>query len=169
MTTTRDLVLGDLESELDKTRILLESVPDAHFDWKPHEKSWHIGALATHLANLLSWHTTVLTTDGLDLATLPPSPEPPSEMASVLARYEENRRELEAAVADVTDDVLARTWTLRMGDRTMMSAPRAVAFREMCVSHAAHHRGQLTVYLRLLDVPVPQTFGPTADDQGGFG
>ena len=169
MSTAKDLMLGDLGSELDHTRRLLDCVPDEHFGWKPHEKSWHIGGLANHLSQLPSWWKMVLTTDGLDLASLPPTPEPPTAMGPILETFERNRRELEGAVEGTTEESLAGTWTLRMGDHEIMAGPRAVILRQVGVNHTAHHRGQLTVYLRLLDVPVPQTYGPTADDQGGFG
>ena len=169
MATTKELVFGDLASELDNTRKLLECVPDDHFDWKPHEKSWHIGGLANHLSNIPTWQTMVLTMDGLDLSALPPPPEPPTEMGPILATFDKNRQEFEAAIEAVTEEELSSTWTLSMGEHAIMSGPKAVVLRQVGVNHTAHHRGQLTVYLRLLDVPVPQTFGPTADDQGGFG
>lgn len=169
MATIKELVFGDLQSELNNTRKLLECVPDEHFDWRPHEKSWHIGGLANHLSNLPKWQAMVLTMDGLDLGSMPPNPEPPTGMGPILEAFDENRREFEAAIEAMTEEGLSDTWTLSMGDHEIMSGTRVVVLRQMGVNHTAHHRGQLTVYLRLLDIPVPQTFGPTADDKGGFG
>lgn len=169
MPTLKELVLGDIPGELANTRRLLECVPDERFDWKAHEKSWPIGGLANHLSQIPAWHTMVLASDELDLATLPDRPEPPTTMAPILAQFDENAARLEAAMEEVDDAALAETWTLRMGDHVIVSGPRAVVLRQVAVSHMAHHRGQLTVYLRLLDIPVPQTYGPTADDPGPFG
>lgn len=170
MSSVKDLVLGDIASELDHTRRLLECVPDdERFGWKPHEKSWPIGGLANHLAELPSWQTMVLTGDGLDLATIPPKAEVLDSLEAILAKFDENRSRLESAMDAMTDEGLAETWTLRMGDHELMSGPRAVILRQVGINHMAHHRGQMTVLLRLLDIPVPQTYGPTADDQGGFG
>lgn len=169
MAGVKELMFGDIAGELDNTRKLLEVVPDQHFDWKPHEKSWHIGGLAKHIADIPSWCQMTLEMDGLDLGAMPPPPAPPSEMAPILDTFDANRAKLEAAMEAATEGTLSKTWTLSMGDHVIMSGPKAVILRQVGVSHMAHHRGQLTVFLRLLDIPVPQTYGPTADDQGGFG
>ncbi|MCG8468755.1 MAG: DinB family protein [Gemmatimonadetes bacterium] len=169
MASVTDLVFGDIAGELDNTRRLLETVTDEHFDWTPHEKSWHLGGLAKHISDIPLWCQTILATDELDLAALPPQPDPPTSIGSVLENFDSTRAALETAIADATPDTLVETWTLRRGDHEITSGPKAVIFRQLGVSHLAHHRGQLTVYLRLLDIAVPQTYGPTADDQGGFG
>ncbi|MDX1579655.1 MAG: DinB family protein [Gemmatimonadota bacterium] len=169
MGRVKELVLGDIPTELGHTRRLLQAVPDERFDWKPHKKSWHVGGLANHLSQLPVWQAMVLESDGLDLGAMPPSPEAPTSMPAVLAQFEENCARLHAAVDETTDESLSETWTLRMGDHEIMSGPRGVVLRQVGVSHAAHHRGQLTVFLRLLDVEIPQTYGPTADHPGGFG
>lgn len=162
------LLLGDLTVELDATRRMLEAVPDAHIGWRPHEKSWPIGGVANHIANLPMWAATVLRTPELDLGALPPPEEMPVAMAAVLDKFDRHRAGLETAVAEASDADLAETWTMRKGDHVLMSAPRAVVLRQAGLTHMAHHRGQLTVYLRLLDVPVPETYGPTADSPPGF-
>lgn len=161
--TVKELVFGDVQTELDRTRGLLEAVPEAHFGWKPHEKSWPIGGLANHISNLPMWATMVLTLPGLDLAGGPPPADPPDSLTAVLENFDANRAGLEAALAAATDESLAETWTLRKGDHVIMTGPRAVVLRQAGLTHMAHHRGQLTVYLRLLGVPVPETYGPTAD------
>ena len=162
------LLLGDLGAELDATRRRLEAGPDAHIGWRPHEKSWPIGGVANHIANLPMWAATVLRTAELDLDALPPPDGMPGAMAPVLDRFDRHRADLERAVADASDADLSETWTMRKGDHVLMSAPRAVVLRQAGLTHMAHHRGQLTVYLRLLDVPVPETYGPTADSPPGF-
>jgi uncharacterized damage-inducible protein DinB len=164
----KDLVLGDLATELDKTRVVLEAVPESHFDWRPHDKSWPIGGLANHISNLPMWATMVLTLPGLDLAAGPPRSEPPASLAAVLENFDRNRSGLEAAVASATDGSLAEEWTLRKGEHVIMKGPRAVVLRQAGLTHMAHHRGQLTIYLRLLDQPVPETYGPTADSAAPF-
>ena len=169
MASLLELAFGDIEPELDSTRRVLECVPDERFLWKPHEKSWHIGGLAYHMAQLPQWQTMILTTDELDLGSLPPPAEPPSEMSAVLGTFECNRAGLDAAIAAATEDGLSKIWTLRRGDFEIMKGPRAVVMRSVGVNHAAHHRGQMTVYLRLLGISVPMTYGPTADHRGDFG
>jgi len=156
---------GDLENELKLTRRLLERVPDEHLGWRPHEKSWTLGQLATHLSNLPTWHTAVLRDDGLDLATLPPNKTALPSRDAILRTFDENVQEARETFAQVDDDTLIREWTLRHGDRVMLVQPKAAVLRMFGISHMIHHRGQMTVYLRLLGVPLPPIYGPTADEQ----
>ena len=160
----KKLALGDLDFELANTRRMLERVPDEHFDWKPHEKSMSLGDLASHLANLLYWNMQILQADGLDFAAQGPSPRDASR-ADLLQRFDEQKTALDAVVEQFDEATLGETWTLRNGDHVLFARPRAAVLRNFGISHMVHHRGQLSVYLRLLGVPVPPTYGPTADER----
>ncbi len=161
--TTKELAFGDLAPELDRTRTMIEAVPDSHIAWQPHKKSWTIGGIAQHISNLPMWATMVLTLPELDLSNAPPSAPPPESIAQVLENFDRNRAGLEAAMAAASEEDLEEIWTIRKGEHVIMSGPRAVVLRQAGLTHMAHHRGQLSVYLRLLDVAVPETYGPTAD------
>lgn len=160
----RQTALGDLEPELATTRRVLERIPDEHLGWTPHPKSWTLGMLATHVANLITWQSTVLGTEGLDLAAVPPAQAAPTSRDEILERFDGAAAGLRAAIGGATDEALMATWTLRKGDHVIMSQPRLAVFRTVGISHMVHHRAQLSVYLRLLDVPVPSMYGPSADE-----
>lgn len=157
--------LGDLEQELASTRRVLERVPAARWEWRPHDKSWTLGQLATHLARIPSWPTAMCTSDVFDLATLPKDAPLPADPVAVLALFDANVTALKAAMATSDDALLQRPWTLRMGDHALMTLPTVAAIRMWGLSHQIHHRGQLTVYLRLIDAPVPGLYGPSADER----
>ncbi len=164
--TPMQLATGDLEHELATTRRMLERVPDEHFAWKPHEKSMSLGALAGHIANLLWWQTTTLEQDEFDMAAPRPPQTVPESREAVLQEFDERAAVLREALAQTDEAALARPWTLRSGDHVVFTQPKAAIMRGFGISHMVHHRGQLSVYLRLLDVPVPPSYGPTADEQG---
>jgi uncharacterized damage-inducible protein DinB len=161
----KTLLFADLEHELATTRRVLERIPDEKLAWTPHEKSTTLGGLGTHLANLVGWQISIITQQVHDFAASPPPRDTAESVEALLALYDRNVAGLNAALATMDDAALQRDWTLRFGDRVILSRPKAVAFRSFGLSHMAHHRGQLTVYLRLLDVPVPQVYGPTADER----
>ncbi|MGE3801806.1 MAG: DinB family protein [Candidatus Kapaibacterium sp.] len=161
------LAYGDLENELAITRRVLERVPEDKFDWKPHEKSFSLRTLAFHLANLLFWQKISLTESEFDLASSPP-PEKGGNLPGkedLLAIFDKNAEEVRAILADTEENVLAEPWTLRHGDHALFTSPKADVLRRFGISHMIHHRGQLSLYLRLLDVPVPNIYGPTADEK----
>jgi uncharacterized damage-inducible protein DinB len=164
----KSLVIGDLDDELAATRRLLERIPEKHLGWRPHERSMSLGGLAIHLANLPFWQHGLLRDDGFDLAALPPPLAEPASRDEVLQRFDANVAALSEATAQADDAALGRTWTLRHGERVITTLPKAIALRRIGISHMIHHRGQLTVYLRLLDVPLPPLYGPTADESGAF-
>lgn len=164
---TKNLALADVGHELSGTRRVLDRVPDGQFDWRPHEKSMTLGGLATHLTNLLGWQRSILEQDEFDLASGPARREALTTRAAVLAEWDEQAPKLEATLAGLDDAALAAVWTLRQGDLVLFSQPRLVAYRTFGVSHMVHHRGQLGVYLRLLGVPVPGVYGPSADEHRG--
>lgn len=163
----KQLALGDLSQELATTRRVLERVPDEHFSWKPHAKSFTLGALAAHVAQLTEWQRTVLVTEELDLATLPQNALPENRDA-VLRVFDEGAAALQEAMEAVEDGALSVPWTLRRGEHVILTLPRLAVLRTVGISHMVHHRAQLSVYLRLLDVPVPAMYGPSADEGMGF-
>lgn len=156
---------GDFAAELALTRKLLERVPEEHFGWKPHPKSWSLGELATHIATIPMWAGGILQRDAFDLATLPRDRNRAPESAQALLDTFDRNAAAARAAFDATDaDGFAATWTLRRGSHVLSETTRAAALRQLGISHLVHHRGQLTVYLRLLDVPVPGLYGPSADE-----
>ncbi len=157
------LVLGDAEGELASTRRVLERFPDGKGDWRPHAKSRTIGQLAAHVAALPGLGIRIVTTEGIDAATRPPLPNL-NTVAELVALFDANTRGLRAAIAEADDAMLGESFTLRAGDRVFVSLPKREALRSMFLNHLIHHRAQLGVYFRLLDVPVPVVYGPTADE-----
>jgi uncharacterized damage-inducible protein DinB len=158
-------LFADLDHELATTRRVLERIPNEHLAWKPHEKSMALGALGTHLANLVRWQVSVLTQAEYDFAAAEPRMTPAPSREALLEAFDRNVAALRSVIGGVTDATLATDWTLRNGEHVVFKRPKAQVFRSFGLSHMAHHRGQLTVYLRLLDVPVPSVYGPTADER----
>jgi uncharacterized damage-inducible protein DinB len=164
MPATTTELYADLDQELSATRRVLERVPFEHWDWKPHEKSFALGRLATHLAELPRFATAIAASDELDMAA---SPLPPSNVTSrdeLLALFDERAATMRQVMAGLDETALAGHWRLRMGDAVFLDAPRSLLLRQHGISHPVHHRAQLTVYLRMLNVPVPGLYGPSADD-----
>jgi len=162
--STKEAIFWDLERELAVTRKVLERLPREHFDWKPHEKSMSLGKLALHVATLPDWARGAIGEDGLDAST---APRPPSELKSqkdLLDYFDRNANALREAVARFDAAKFGQTWTMRNGQKVMTSQPRATVYRVWCLNHLIHHRGQLCLYLRLLNIPVPTVYFNTADD-----
>jgi uncharacterized damage-inducible protein DinB len=164
--STRPAAFGDLEPELATTRRVLERVPDEHWDWKPHEKSMSLGRLAGHLAELPWLGLSVVQEDVFDVATRQ-RPPAPAAREEALRLFDQGVAALVEAVNGAPGDAWGKTWSLQANGQQFLSMPRAAALRSMGISHPIHHRGQLTVYLRLLGVPVPSVYGPTADEPFG--
>lgn len=162
----KEIAVGDLTQEIDTARRMLERVPEQHFAWKPHEKSMTLGALASHLANLLYWQTAILTQEELDLATVPSRGTEATSREELLRTFDEKAEALREALDQTEEADLERPWTLRRGEDVMFTRPKGGVLRRMGISHMIHHRAQLGVYLRLLEVPVPPSYGPTADESG---
>ena len=165
----RDALLPELDQELATTRALLALVPASRTSFRPHARSWTLGELALHLANLLTWLPLTLERTELDLDP-PGGPRfvPPSfeSAAATLATFDGNARAARAALARASDQDLAVPWTLRRRGQALFTLSRAACLRSFVLNHLIHHRGQLTVYLRLCDVPLPPVYGPTADVTG---
>lgn len=159
-----DVLVQELDREMGSTRRVLERVPFEPADWKPHPKSRTLVQLATHVAEIPGIATRVLTLAEWDAAAPRPSRAPIAETAQLLAAFDENVSATRAALAAAGDAELMAPWTFKHGGRTMFTVPKLGALRTMCFSHMIHHRGQLTVYLRLRDVALPPIYGPTADE-----
>jgi uncharacterized damage-inducible protein DinB len=164
----KDTILAEFDMEMDATRRTLDRVPDDKFDWKPHDKSGTLAWMAGHIAQIPQWGAMVMKQDSLDLAPQGAPPRVPSKPANrkeVLESFDKNRAEARAALAAGDDPTYAKPWALLMGGRQLFSEPRSAVLRRMVLNHIIHHRGQLTMYLRLLNVPVPALYGPSADEQ----
>lgn len=161
-----DALLPEYDHEMATTRRLLDRVPEGDFGWKPHERSMALGELAGHIANLLMWCSTILDAPSFDLATLGDRrAEPPASRRALLEDFDGKVAAVRASLAKRTDAELLAPWTLKHGDHEVFTLPRVSAIRSFVMSHSIHHRGQLSVYLRLRNVPVPPIYGPTADEQ----
>ena len=159
----KDGLLADFDHEMGTTRRLLERLPDDRLSWKPHAKSMSLGGLATHLANLPHWGATILNDASFDLAAAPPNLAEKASRAEILAAFDDTCRATRAMM-EKTDAEYQSLWTLERGGQQVFSVPRVAAFRSFVLHHVIHHRGQLSVYLRLNDVPVPAIYGPSADE-----
>lgn len=165
MSSVKALALGDIDLEMANTRRVLERVPDEQMNWRPHERSWTLGSLAAHIANLPTWITTIVEQGQFDLASAVPPNMPPRTTAELLEMFDRNVRQLQAALKAADNLKLTRDWKLRRGDEIIQKQERWEAMRVTGLNHLIHHRAQLTVYLRLLDVPVPGLYGPSADEK----
>ena len=159
-----DSLLPEFDEEMKTTRRLLERVPSDRPTWKPHPKSFSIAHLTQLVATMPGWLTMTITETSLDLSKGAGYSDQSTE--ALLAIFDKNVREARETIAAASDADLAVAWSLKMGDKVLMSLPRSVVLRQT-INHLVHHRGQLTVYLRLLDVPLPSIYGPTADEPWG--
>ena len=160
--TLAELLLPELEHEMSTTRRLLERVPSDKGEWKPHPKSFPLGHLAQLVALRPGWIARTVRETELDLARA--SGYSYEKTETLVALFDRNVADAKAALQRASDDDMMVTWYLRMGERVLMSHPRGPAVRSH-INHLIHHRGQLTVYLRLVDVPLPSIYGPTADER----
>jgi uncharacterized damage-inducible protein DinB len=157
-----ETLLPEFEQEMASTRRLLERVPSDKGSWKPHPKSFALGHLAQLVSWMPGWIGSTLRQTELNLATAPGYSYETTE--KLLAIFDQGVRETRDALKAARDADFAVMWSMKHGDRVLFSAPRAVVVRNH-ISHLVHHRGQLTVYLRLVDVPIPSIYGPTADEK----
>jgi len=156
--------IPEFEQESKSTRKILERVPVEKPDWKPHKKSTALGYLAVHVAELHGWPDGVLSSDELDFAKIDYKPRVASSTSELMSIFEENYSKGLGAIKNATDEMLMSNWTMRNGEKVFFSAPRIAVIRS-CMNHIVHHRAQLGVYLRLLNVPLPSIYGPSADEQ----
>jgi uncharacterized damage-inducible protein DinB len=157
------MLLKEMEHEAETTRKMLSRIPDDKYDWKPHEKSMTIRRLATHIAELPGWVTMTLTTDGLDFANNPYQPVVINNTAGLMDYFEKTLADGKSHLEKATDEDLKPDWTLRRGDKILSVSSKGEVIR-MVFCQIVHHRAQLGVFLRLLDIPIPGSYGPSADE-----
>ena len=162
--TIADVLLLDFDHEIANTRKTLERIPENDPAWKPHEKSMPIGRLAVHTARLPHFGSRILTTLELDVAKEKFPPMVFTSTAQLLSDLDTAAAEARAHLAGSSDEELAKTWKLLFQDRLFVEGPRMTLYRSMFLNHLVHHRAQLGVYLRLLNIPVPGLYGPSADE-----
>lgn len=161
-----DALLAEFDQEMAVTRRLLERSPADAFDWTPHPKSFTLGALATHLTRIPRWGEHILTHADYDLSSAPAVPPPAlTTPVAVLEAFDTAVSAVRRVLTALSDAELQAPWQLRRQGDVMLTAPRVAAFRMFVINHGVHHRGQLSVYLRLRDVPLPPMYGPTADQR----
>jgi uncharacterized damage-inducible protein DinB len=159
----KDELIAELKRESVMTRKMLERVPMDKADWKPHERSMSLGKLAVHVADITHWISDIVNIDDYDFLE---HRRPVSAVSTedLLRIAEERNAQALADLEKMTDEGFGNTWVVRQGDKVYFRIPKHAAIRSWGFSHQFHHRGQLSVYLRLLDVPVPGMYGPTADE-----
>jgi uncharacterized damage-inducible protein DinB len=162
-----DGLLSQFGYEIGATRALFSRIPDAITGWKPHPKSSTVGDLALHIASIVGWAAPTMTKPELDFAP-PGGPAwtPPvfTSMAATIALLDKHEKEARAAMTGVPDSAMMDPWSLKVGGKVLFTQPRIAVMRGFVISHLIHHRGQLTVYLRMKDIPLPPIYGPTADE-----
>jgi uncharacterized damage-inducible protein DinB len=162
----KDALLPEFDHEMGTTRRLLERVPEADLAWKPHVKSFSLGQLASHIANIPHWVDATIDYTIFDLATIGDDarPKQPDTVAPILKAFDDNVKKARAKIDAQPDGALFATWTMKQGDHEIFTMPKIAVLRSFIMNHLIHHRGQLSVYLRLRDVPLPGIYGPTADE-----
>jgi uncharacterized damage-inducible protein DinB len=163
-----DLLLAEFEEEVKKTRTTLERVPSGKIDYAPHGKSMPLGRLAPHVAQLVGFGHVILTTPALDFTTANITPLPFESGAQLARAVDEGAAQVREALRALPEAAWSEPWKLSFGGTVLFEGTRFLAYREMFINHIVHHRAQLGVYLRLNDVPVPSTYGPSADDTQGL-
>lgn len=160
-----EILLNEVEQEAQTTRKFLSIVPNDKYDWKPHPKSMSLKQLATHVAELQSWISLGLTTDGLDFAVNPYNPVDIANTTDLIAYFEKCYAQGHADLKATNEEVLKQPWVLRDGDQILLNQNKYDTVR-VSISQTIHHRAQLGVYLRLLNIPIPGSYGPSADELG---
>ena len=158
-------LLPEFDHEMQSTRKLLERVPEEDAAWKPHAKSYALGDLAMHIAQLPVWAEMTMQTSEFDLAAPRDDDRSWKGTQALLATFDASVKKARAAIAAGEDGDFVAPWVLKQGGQEIFSLPRVAVLRSFVMNHVIHHRGQLSVYLRLRDVPLPEIYGPTADSQ----
>ena len=158
-----DFLKAELEHEAAATRRMFERLPEELFAWRPHEKSMPLGVLAVHIVTMVEWIFFALSSSELDYAVAAPVSLKPKTNAQLLDYFDEKVKWAVEALKSASDEDLLKPWTVRKGDRIFFVKPRAEVIRRDCLNHIIHHRGQLSVYMRLNNLVLPGVYGPTAD------
>lgn len=163
----KDALLPEFDHEMATTRRLLARLPESEFGWKPHDKSMTLGQLSAHLANIPRWCSAVLDATAFDLADFGEDARPKAAASreALLGEFDARVAAARACLVTRSDSELLVPWTLKQGGHELFTMPRISAIRSFVMNHSIHHRGQLSVYMRLKDVPVPPMYGPTADER----
>jgi uncharacterized damage-inducible protein DinB len=156
--------LAELEQEAKVAREVLSRVPADKFDWKPHEKSMSFGKLASHVAEMVGWTGPTLEHPELDFSKMEYKPFEPQTTEELLDFFDKNLYAAVEVLRNMSDEQFMESWTLRNGETVYFTMPKVVAMRSFVMNHIVHHRGQLSVYLRLNDIAVPSIYGPSADE-----
>jgi uncharacterized damage-inducible protein DinB len=164
----RESLLPEFDHEMANTRKTLERVQDEVLGWKPHEKSFSMGELATHIANVPGWATLTITSDSFDMCPggEPMKVPPANSREEILKRFDEALPAARTALASATDEHLQGSWSLLENGKAVLTMPRVAVLRSFVMNHIIHHRAHLGLYLRMKDIPVPALYGPSADEQG---
>jgi uncharacterized damage-inducible protein DinB len=164
MTTMLDPMLNEFREEAAVTKRVLERVPEGKLSWKPHAKSMSLGQLAIHIATVPGVLAKITQQDVFDASKGSFVPSPPRTVGGIHAALERSVCEVEQYLQGMTEKTAQRNWRLMLGEKELLMKPRIGVLRSIMLNHWYHHRGQLSVYLRMLDVPVPAIYGPTADE-----
>jgi uncharacterized damage-inducible protein DinB len=160
-----DSLIREFECEAETTRKHLERLPNDKLDWQPHEKSFTAGALASHIVDCVRWADSIFNTEGFDIDPTSYKPYQATSVDDLLKTFDESVTTCKQALAVATDATIMQPWRLAIMGRPRWEKPKEEVFRDFTLSHLIHHRGQFSVYLRLLNIPVPGSYGPTADEQ----
>jgi uncharacterized damage-inducible protein DinB len=160
-----DALLPEFDQEMATTRRVLERVPDDRLGWKPHAKSWSMSELASHIANMIGWAEVTMNATEFDVMSVTPEQANPTakSRAELLSVFDANIVKVRAAL-NKSDAEYFVPWSLKAGAKVQFTMPRAACVRSFVMNHVIHHRGQLSVYLRLNNIPVPSIYGPSADE-----
>ena len=162
-----DSLLKEFEHEAQTTRKHLERLPDDKLAWRPHSKSFTAAQLASHITECVGWTTQIFKENEIDFDPTTYKPYIATSTAELLKTFDDHVARGKQALAGATEENLEQPWSLKIMGRTQFERPRADVFRDFALSHVIHHRGQFSVYLRLLDIPVPGSYGPSADETPG--
>jgi uncharacterized damage-inducible protein DinB len=158
-------LIGELEHEAATSRKILERIPESAWGWKPHDKSMDMKQLATHVTEMWGWTKAAIDHPELDFAATPYEQYDAKSTQDLLDFHDKTVAEAKEALGRATDDVMMQPWSLRKGEDIYFTMPKVQVLRAMVFNHIIHHRGQLSVYLRENDIPVPSIYGPSADEQ----
>jgi uncharacterized damage-inducible protein DinB len=162
----KDSLIAEFEREAQTTRKHLERLSDDKMEWRPHEKSFTAGGLASHIAEMIGWANSIINQDEIDIDPATYKPYEAASVAELLKTFEDNVEASKKTLAGVTDATLEQPFRFKVAGQLHYERPKAEVFRDVILSHVIHHRGQFSVYLRLLNIPVPPSYGPSADEEG---
>ncbi|MGH9874143.1 MAG: DinB family protein [Pyrinomonadaceae bacterium] len=164
---TIDSLVKEFEHEAQATRKHLERLPDDKLDWRPHEKSFTAAGLASHITECVGWTEAIFNQNEINFDPATYKPYVANSAADLLKTFDDNVAKGRQALASASEENLEQPWALKIMGRVQFERPRADVFRDFTLSHVIHHRGQFSVYLRLLDIAVPGSYGPSADEAAG--